>query len=276
MRIINSSTIIDAVVKKISEINFLIDPNILNFFKKAETLEQEKDILNILIDNAEIAKSKKIALCQDTGIVVVFVKIGNDVRLEHDLQSLIDEAVKISYEENFLRKSVVSDPLDRKNTGYNTPAIVHVEMVLGDSFELWIMAKGGGSENASALWMLDPADGEEGIIEKVVSRIKEKGANCCPPLLLGVGIGGDMEKCAMLAKKALFRKIGERNSMKRYASLEVEILEAVNKLDIGVGGFGGKLTAMDVFIETAPCHIASMPLALNIGCHSTRHCIIRL
>lgn len=192
------------------------------------------------------------------------------------MEELINLAVKKGYQDSFLRKSVVQDPLERINTGDNTPAIVYVELVDGDVFELQVMAKGGGSENASALWMLDPADGEQGIIEKVVARIKEKGANCCPPLLLGIGIGGDMEKSAVLAKKALFRKIGERNSIQRYASLEKKILAEVNSLGIGVGGFGGKLTAMDVFIEIAPCHIASMPVALNVGCHSTRHCVVKL
>lgn len=276
MRVIDSNTIIEAVSKNVSDINFLIAPDILNFFKTAKAVNEEKHFLNILVENSEIADSKRIALCQDTGIVIVFAKIGTEITLERDLQSLLNKAITKGYQENYLRKSVVSDPLDRKNTGDNTPVILHIEMVLGDVFELWIMAKGGGSENASALWMLDPADGEQGIVDKIVARIKEKGANCCPPLLLGIGIGGDMEKCAMLAKKALFRKIGDRNSLQRYADLEEKILEEVNMLGIGVGGFGGKLTAMDVFIETAPCHIASMPLALNVGCHSTRHCVVRL
>lgn len=276
MRVIDSGTIIEVVSKKVSEINFLIDLNILNFFKKAKVESTEKDFLNILIENSKIADNKKIALCQDTGIVIVFAKIGIEVKLEKNLEELINLAVKKGYQDSFLRKSVVQDPLERINTGDNTPAIVYVELVDGDVFELQVMAKGGGSENASALWMLDPADGEQGIIEKVVARIKEKGANCCPPLLLGIGIGGDMEKSAVLAKKALFRKIGERNSIQRYASLEKKILAEVNSLGIGVGGFGGKLTAMDVFIEIAPCHIASMPVALNVGCHSTRHCVVKL
>jgi fumarate hydratase subunit alpha len=276
MRVIDSNTIIEAVSKNVSDINFFIAPDILSFLKNTKTANQEKDFLNILIENSEIADSKRIALCQDTGIVIVFAKIGTEITLERDLQSLLDEAIRKGYQDNYLRKSVVSDPLERKNTGDNAPVVLHVEIVSGDVFELWIMAKGGGSENASALWMLDPADGEQGIVDKIVSRIKEKGANCCPPLLLGIGVGGDMEECALLAKKSLFRKIGERNPIQRYSDLEKKILDEVNSLGIGVGGFGGKITAMDVFIESAPCHIASMPVALNVGCHSTRHCVVRL
>ncbi len=276
MRHINSDTIIEVVSKRVSEINFKIDDNILSCFKTAKVDSPEKDFLNILIENSDIANKKQIALCQDTGIVIVFAKVGVEVKLDKSLEESINIAVKKGYLENYLRKSVVVDPINRVNTEDNTPAIVHVELVDGDGFELQIMSKGGGSENASALWMLDPADGEQGIVDKVVARIKEKGMNCCPPLILGIGIGGDMEKSAMLAKKALFRKIGERSSVQRYSLLEQRILEEVNSLGIGVGGFGGKLTAMDVFIEIAPCHIASMPVALNVGCHSSRHCVVKL
>lgn len=276
MKEIHSNTLIEVISKKIADINFLIEPSILNFFQNAKVDGLEKDFTNILIENSKIAENKKIALCQDTGIVVAFVRIGTEVHLEHNIQFIIDEGVKRGYEENFLRKSVVTDPIDRKNTGNNTPSIVHIENVKGDVFEIWLMAKGGGSENASALWMLDPSDGEQGIIEKVVERVQEKGMNCCPPLILGIGIGGNMEKSAILAKKALFRELGDRNKIERYALLEKKILKSVNQLGIGVGGFGGKVTAMDVFIEVAPCHIASMPVSLNIGCHSNRHCLIKL
>ncbi len=276
MRKIDSKLIIDKLAQSLADINFTIDKGILGCFQQANVETKEKEFLNILVENAEIADAKKIALCQDTGIVVVFAKVGKDVSFDGDLRVIINEAVKKGYEENNLRKSVVADPLDRKNTGDNTPAIIHMELVDGDVFELAVMAKGGGSENVSVLEMMSPADGEQGIVDLVVNRIREKGANCCPPLILGIGVGGNFEKVAMISKKALFRELGQRNPNSRYAALEERILKEVNDLGIGVGGFGGKLTVMDVFIEASPCHIASMPVALNVGCHSTRHAVIKL
>jgi fumarate hydratase subunit alpha len=276
MRFIDSEIITEKVAQEVSKINYYIDNDILNFFSRNTSNPKEKFFLNILKENAEIAKNNQIPLCQDTGLVVVFVKLGIHVHLPDTIENLINIGVEKGYKEYYLRKSIVTDPLERINNNTNTPAIIHIETENNDKLDLTIMAKGGGSENASALWMLDPSDDADVIISKITDRIKEKGYNCCPPLFLGIGIGGNLELSTILAKKALTRKIGERNKNQKYANLEKKIIQNINKLNIGVGGFGGKNTIIDAFIETAPCHIASLPLALNINCHSNRHSTISL
>ena len=278
MRVIPSKLVIKKISEALADINFNVDPDILKYFQaQLPSLKgNEKKVIQILVENARIAAKNRIPLCQDTGTVVVFARIGHLTAFEKDLQTLLNEAVSQTYQQQCLRKSIVNDPLKRINTKDNTPAVLHLEMVRGDTCELGIMVKGGGAENASALVMLEPAAGEQGVIDLAVKAVADKGGNACPPLILGIGLGGNFETCALLAKKALLRKIGQRNPAAIYAKLEKKILTKVNALKIGAGGFGGKLTAVEVFIETAPCHIASMPAAVNISCHSTRHTVVKL
>ncbi len=279
MRHIDPLSISDAVRTAVQKINTDIDPLILKAFKAGQSKgdEIESQVLDILIKNADIAHEQHLPLCQDTGLVVIFASVGIGVSLSEPLEASIQRGVAQGYIEGYLRKSVVRDPLyDRKNTGDNTPALVYIDLVEGDQMTLHIMAKGGGSENASALNMFTPSDQEEAIITWVVDRIRQKGRNTCPPLIIGLGIGGNFETCALLAKKSLGRPIGQRNGNRSYAELELKIMQALNDLNIGAGGYGGHMTVMDVFIETAPCHIASLPVALNIGCHSTRHATVTL
>ncbi|MDD5456831.1 MAG: fumarate hydratase [Candidatus Margulisbacteria bacterium] len=278
MRVIPSKLVVQKIADALIDINFNVDSDILKYFQSQlpALKDNEKRVIQILVENANIAAKNKIPLCQDTGTVVIFARIGQHVAFEKNLQTLIDEAVSSVYKQQYLRKSIVNDPLSRINTQDNTPAILHLEMIQGDTCEFGIMVKGGGAENASSMTMLEPAAGEEGIIDLIVKVVAEKGRNACPPLILGVGLGGNFETCTLLAKKALFRNIGQRNIDAKYAKLENKILKKVNELKIGAGGYGGKLTAMEVFIETAPCHIASMPVAVNVSCHSTRHTWVRV
>lgn len=273
LRQIDSHDLVSQIAKTVEQINRRIDPAIQEFFQKKSANLQgtEKTVVEILLKNAQVAESQNIPLCQDTGLMVVFAKVGVDVHLEKPLSELINEGVRLATVDGYLRASVVADPLHRVNTKDNTPAILHIEMVEGDRLELDIMAKGGGSENASAVKMLTPGEGREGIIRFVVDQVSAKGANCCPPLVIGVGIGGNLEMSSMLAKKAIIRGIGSRHPLSEYNRLEEDILKSVNELNIGAGGFGGRLTAMDVLIETTACHIASLPVAVNLGCNSTRH-----
>jgi len=278
MKKIASQDIIKKVSLALANINTHIDPTIERFLKNKLSMldDRERKIVDILMKNSEIAGAESIPLCQDTGSVVVFATIGNEVQLEDDLQSIINRSVRESYERCFFRKSITRDPLKRENTKDNTPAIIHIESVKGDICRFEIAAKGGGSENISALRMLKPADGEQGIIDFVLTQIADNGKNACPPLIIGIGIGGNFETCAKLSKKALFRDIGSRHREEYYSFLEQRILNEVNMLGIGAGGYGGLLTAMDVFIETAPCHIASLPVAINVGCHSNRHTVVEM
>ncbi len=273
MKRIDSLSVVRQVSSMVVEINRRIDPAIESFFQKksADLRGTEKTVVDILLKNAQVAFSENIPLCQDTGLIIVFAKVGIDVHFSKPLQELVDEGVRLGTAEGYLRASMVSDPLRRVNTKDNTPAIIHIEMVEGDHLELDIMAKGGGSENASAVKMLTPGEGREGVIRFVSEQVSAKGANCCPPLIIGVGIGGNLEVSSMLAKKAIIRGIGSRHLLPEYRELEAEILKSVNDLNIGAGGFGGTLTAMDVLIETTGCHIASLPVAVNLGCNSTRH-----
>ncbi len=266
------------VVGKVKEIcmssNFELEDDVLESYRKSRELEESdagKDVFNQLLKNAEIAKTEKLALCQDTGFAVFFVELGDDIKIEGgNLIAAINEGVKQGYEEGYLRKSICH-PFTRKNTGDNTPAIVHLDLVPGDRLKITIAPKGGGSENMSRVTMLKPSDGIEGIKEYVVNRVKESGANPCPPTVVGVGIGGTFEKAALIAKKALLRPIGSKNPDQELAEIEEDILRRINDLGIGPHGFGGRITSLAVHIEMHPCHIASLPLAVNINCHSSRH-----
>ena len=238
----------------------------------SEKSELGKSVLCDLERNLEAAKQYDIPICQDTGMAVVFLEIGQDVHLTGgDLTAAVNEGVARGYTDGLLRKSVVSDPLRRVNTNDNTPAVLHVRIVKGDKVRVTVAPKGFGSENMSAMHMLTPFYGRDGVISAVVETVKKAAGNPCPPMVIGVGIGGDFEQCAYLAKKALCRSTDEANSDEYYAELERELLELVNALGIGPQGFGGSTTALAVNIETAPTHIAGLPVAVNIGCHVTRH-----
>ena len=237
-----------------------------------ESNEVAKSVLCDICDNLEAAKELNIPICQDTGMAVVFLELGQDVHLVGgDLYTAINRGVARGYTEGLLRKSVVSDPLRRKNTDDNTPAVIHTRIVPGDKVTLTVAPKGFGSENMSKIYMLTPADGETGVISAVIDAVKRAGSKPCPPLVVGVGIGGDFESCAYLSKMALCRSVDTANPDEYYAGLERRLLDEINKLDIGPQGFGGKTTALAVNIETSPTHIAGLPVAVNIGCHVTRH-----
>lgn len=241
--------------------------------RQEETSSVARSILQQCLDNADIAAGEKLPLCQDTGSAVFFVEHGTDVRISGGcLPDAIREGTSRGYVDGKLRKSIVDDPVfDRENTGDNTPPIIHTEMVPGKRLRLDLALKGGGSENMSAVTMLQPSDGREGIADYVVKHVVESGGNPCPPTVVGVGIGGNLEKSALLAKKSLFRTVGEPHPDERYAELEREILERINDSGVGPQGLGGRTTALAVHVENFPCHIASLPVAVNLNCHAARH-----
>lgn len=279
MREIEAKRITEEVARICMDANYYLNEDVENAFKyylEREESETGRDVLNQLIENAKIAREEKLAICQDTGFAVFFVEMGEDVKITGgSLKDAIFEGVRKGYKEGYLRKSIC-DPLTRKNTGDNTPAIIHLELVPGDKLKITMAAKGGGSENMSRVTMLKPSDGIEGIKKYVIQRVDEAGPNPCPPIVVGVGIGGTFETAALIAKKALLRPFGQRNPDPRLAKLEVELLEEINKLGIGPAGLGGRTTALEVFVEMHPCHIASLPLAVNINCHAHRHKEIEL
>ena len=274
MRRIDSSKITEEVKKLCIEGNILLGDDVIKSFE--ENLEKEesqrgRDVLNILIENAKIAKEKSIPLCQDTGMAVFFVKVGQEVLVEGDtLTEAINKGVSEGYNEGYLRKSVVS-PLTRINTKDNTPAIIHYEMVKGDKIEIDYAPKGFGSENMSKSKMLKPSDGVEGVKQFILDTVSEAGPNPCPPIVVGVGIGGTLDKCAQIAKKALFRNIGQHSEDEFIAKLEKEMIVKINNLGIGPQGLGGNTTALAINIETFPTHIAGLPVVVNINCHASRH-----
>jgi len=250
-----------------------LGPDIQDALKAALKKEESplgRDILTQIITNFEIAANEKKPMCQDTGLAVFFVELGREVELDGLLDEAIDEGVRQGYEEGFLRKSLC-DPFTRKNTGDNTPSVIHTTIVEGSSIKISMAPKGGGSENMSALKMLKPSDGLEGIKKFVIETIKTGGGNPCPPIIVGVGIGGNFEKSAILAKKALMRELGHSNPDPVLAALEGDLAIGVNNLGIGPMGFGGVITALGVHVEAAPCHIASLPVSVNIQCHAARH-----
>ncbi len=275
MREISVKTITAAVKEMCIEANHFLAPDMKNALFTAEKMEKSplgKQILCQLEDNLKIAEEDMIPICQDTGMAVVFIKIGQEVHfIDGSLEDAINEGVREGYVEGFLRKSVVSDPLLRENTKDNTPAVIHYEMVSGDKVEITIAPKGFGSENMSRVFMLKPADGAEGVKNAVLTAVKDAGPNACPPMVVGVGIGGTFEKCAILAKKALTRPAGEHSEIEWVSEMETELLEKINKTGIGPGGLGGTVTAFAVNILTYPTHIAGLPVAVNICCHVNRH-----
>ena len=275
MRKINAKEIERAVEKLYSKVNLDLPSDVLKALSKARKKEispAAKNVLNILLENAAIAKKESIPICQDTGLAVIFIEVGQDVHVSGaNIKEAVSRGVKKAVKDAYLRASVVKDPLDRINTKDNTPAITHIDIVPGNKIKISVMAKGGGSENMSALKMLKPSDGMQGVIDFVVDTVKNAGPNPCPPIIVGVGIGGNFEKCAYIAKRSLLRPIGKHNPDKNIAKLEKVLLKKINSLRIGPSGFGGRTTCLAVNIETLPCHIASMPVAVNIECHAHRH-----
>jgi len=274
MREIAAQKITETVKKLCIEANCFLPQDVKNCIQRSHTEEswpQAKEILERIIENYEIADEKAQPICQDTGVACVFLKIGQDLHIDGNIAEAVNEGVRQGYTEGYLRKSVVRDPLDRVNTGDNTPAMLYYEIVPGDKLEITVAPKGFGSENMSQIKMLRPSDGLQGVKDFVKKVVEEAGPNPCPPIVVGVGIGGTFDKAAYLAKKALMRSVDVRNEKPFYAQLEQELLEEINALGIGPQGFGGKTTALAVNIEEYPTHIAGLPVAVNINCHVTRH-----
>lgn len=279
MKVISLAEVRDKIKNIVQEANFELQEDVLQVIKEMMEKEESpagKEVFNQILKNAQIARDEKLGLCQDTGLAVFFVELGEDVELRKDdglksLNQAITEGTRAGYREGYLRKSVVEDPIRRKNTGDNTPAYIHWELVPGDRFKVTFIAKGGGAENMSAVRMFAPAAGQQGIEDFVVETVDRGGSNPCPPVVVGVGVGGNFEYAALLAKKALLRRpLGSHHSDPFYAEMEKRLLQRINKLGIGPQGMGGRITALAVHVESAPCHIASMPAAVNIQCHSHR------
>ncbi|HDQ44550.1 MAG TPA: fumarate hydratase [bacterium] len=274
MREIQTRRISDTVRELCLDSNRMLGDDIL--IRIRECLDQEtsptgQEVLSQILENARIAAEEQMPLCQDTGVAVVFLDVGQDVHVTGgDLYEAVQAGVARGYQDGYFRKSMVRDPLRRENTGDNTPAFIHTEIVPGDRIKITLLPKGGGSENMSEARILSPSEGPEGIKAFVLGRVRRSGANPCPPIIVGVGIGGTLELCALIAKRSLLRRIGQRHPDPCYAALETELLESVNRLGIGPQGFGGRCTALEVFVEVRPCHIASLPVAVNIQCHAAR------
>lgn len=280
MRIIHTEEIISNIRQMCIEANHMLTPDMQKALECAVADEKSpigQKVLGQLQDNLQIAQEDTIPICQDTGMAVVFLEIGQDVHFEGgSLTDAIDEGVRQGYVDGYLRKSVVKDPLIRENTKDNTPAVIHYDLVPGDKVKITVAPKGFGSENMSRIFMLKPADGIEGVKNAILTAVKDAGPNACPPMVVGVGIGGTFEKCALLAKKALTRPVNERSSIPYVKELEEELLATINRLGIGPGGLGGSTTALAVNINTYPTHIAGLPVAVNICCHVNRHCVREL
>ena len=275
IRVLDIGEITKNIKEMCIEANYFLSEDMKNVFQKAREKEQSpigKQILNQLDENLMIAEKDNIPICQDTGMAVVFITVGQDVHLTGgNLTDAVNEGVRQGYQEGFLRKSVVADPIYRENTKDNTPAIIYYDITDGNSVEITVAPKGFGSENMSRIFMLKPADGIDGVKEAVLTAVKDAGPNACPPMVVGVGIGGTFEKCAFLAKKALTRSLDKKAEKPYIQDLEQELLEKINQLGIGPGGLGGTQTAFAVNIETYPTHIAGLPVAVNICCHVNRH-----
>lgn len=272
---IHVDVIVEAVEKLCIDSNYDLGSDIMAGFHKAlkdESSPLGREVLERLIENAEIAHTERVPMCQDTGMAVFFVEVGQDLHVVGGgLTEAINDGVRRGYDRGYLRKSVVMDPFERVNTGDNTPAVIHYDLVLGDCLRIIVAPKGFGSENMGGLKMCKPSEGLEGAMQFVVDTVDRAGGNPCPPIIVGVGVGGTMEKAMLLAKKGLLREVGSRNVEERLAKIEDELLDRVNRLGIGPQGFGGLTTALAVHLEVYPTHIAGMPVAVNIGCHATRH-----
>lgn len=275
MREVNVDKVTENIKEMCIEANHFLTDDMKKVFKNAVVSEKSplgKQVLNQLNENLDIAANDKIPICQDTGMAVVFINVGQDVHFTGgNITDAINEGVRQGYVEGFLRKSVVNDPIIRENTKDNTPAVIHYNIVPGDKVDITVAPKGFGSENMSRVFMLKPADGIEGVKDAILTAVKDAGPNACPPMVIGVGIGGTFEKCALLAKKALTRNVEEESPVPYVRELEKEMLEKINKLGIGPGGLGGTQTALAINIETYPTHIAGLPVAVNMCCHVNRH-----
>ena len=274
MRQINTEQITDTIEKLCIDANYNLGDDLISSLRDALEKEESplgREVITQLLENAEIGKQEQVPVCQDTGFAIIFIEIGQDIMLTGgNLQDAINEGVRRGYKNGLLRKSIVKNPIDRINTGDNTPAVIHTDIVPGDKLKITFDAKGGGCENMSRSAMLTPAQGREGVINFVVETVKTAGANPCPPIIVGVGLGGTFDYSTLLAKKAILRPVGSYNKDDTIAKLEIELLDKINKLGIGPQGLGGRITALAVQIETFPCHIASLPVAVNIECHSHR------
>ena len=277
IRTVQTEIITETIKKMCLEANYSLSSDMVKAMRKAEEKEESvlgKQILAQLQDNLEIAASDMIPICQDTGMAVVFLEVGQDVHFEGgSFEDAVNEGVRRGYTEGFLRKSVVGDPILRENTKDNTPAVIHTRIVEGDRVKITVAPKGFGSENMSRVFMLKPAEGLEGVKNAILTAVKDAGPNACPPLVVGVGIGGTFEKCALMAKKALTREVGKHSDIPYVRKLEEEMLEKINCLGIGPGGLGGTVTALAVNVNTYPTHIAGLPVAVNICCHVNRHTV---
>lgn len=274
MREIKAEAITEAVRDMCIQANYTLSEDMKKRFEESARREESplgKRIFDQLQENLKVAEEDQIPICQDTGMAVVFLRVGQDVHVEGNITDAVNEGVRLGYGEGYLRKSVVRDPIDRVNTKDNTPAVIHYELVSGDRIEITVAPKGFGSENMSRVFMLKPADGIEGVKSAILTAVRDAGPNACPPMVVGVGIGGTFEKCALMAKHALTRDLDEESPVPYVRDLEKEMLEKINGLGIGPGGLGGVITAMAVNIETYPTHIAGLPVAVNICCHVNRH-----
>jgi fumarate hydratase subunit alpha len=275
MREIDVAVVSAAVAEMCKEANYYLGEDVTKAFEKGlaeEVSPVGREVFKQLLENARIAREEEVPMCQDTGTAVLFVELGQEVRLVGgDFNEALNAGVRRGYAEGYLRKSIVKDPLQRVNSGDNTPAVVHLQIVPGAQIKITLAPKGGGSENMSAVKMLTPSQGSQGLVDFVVETASRAGSNPCPPIVVGVGFGGNFEKVAYLAKKALLRPLGQPNADPFYADLEKEMLEQINNTGVGPQGFGGRFTALAVHIEAYPCHIASMPAAVNINCHASRH-----
>ncbi|MGD9141425.1 MAG: fumarate hydratase [bacterium] len=275
MREVNVKDISDALRDMAIESNCVLGDHEIEYFKKMAAMETSptgKEIFDMMLENARISREEMIPICQDTGMTVVFLEIGQDVHLVGgDLEEAVNDGVRRGYEEGYLRKSILADSIKRVNTGDNTPAFIHTRIVPGEKVKIVIAPKGGGSENMSRFRALKPAEGIEGVKDFVVQAVSEAGGNPCPPVVVGVGLGGPFEKVALRAKQALLIPLGQRNPDPFYAEVEEELLERINSTGVGPQGLGGRITALDVHIVQGPCHIATLPVAVNLNCHATRH-----
>lgn len=275
MKEINLEKVISEVERLCTESNYFLDEKIMDRLKKAfdtEVSDTGKNILGQIIENDEIAGEEQVPMCQDTGLTVVFLEIGTEVKISGDIYEAVNEGVRRGYKNGYLRKSMVKHPLDRINTKDNTPAVIHTKLIPGsDKLKIIVAPKGGGSENMSMVKMLKPSDGAEGVKKAVMDAVLNAGGNPCPPIIVGIGLGGSFEKAAILAKEALLREIDDESDNPADRELEKDLLELINKTGIGPMGLGGKNTALAVKVNSYPCHIASLPLAVNINCHSARH-----
>jgi len=276
MRTIKAAAVTEAVSNLFNQANYTLGEDVLAALDKARREEESplgREAIDVILENARVAAAEKVPLCQDCGTAVVFLEIGQDVHVvEGDLYDAVNEGVRRAYQEGYLRKSMVARPFsDRKNTGDNTPAVIHSDIVPGDRLKITVIPKGGGAENMARLGMLLPASGRKGVVDFVVNAVSEAWSNPCPPVIIGVGIGGTSEKAMVMAKHALIRKVGSPSPDKECADLEQEILQKVNNLGIGPMGYGGRITALAVHVESFPAHITALPVAVNLQCHSARH-----